>query len=109
MVLARRAEDPYDSVVAAYPADVELVMIGGDIVFGRPDWGGALTDATQYEAVLAWGRRMLLDTRFGAPAPSGTTPGSTSIDPDPASPPLRLAAMRDRLVRRHPGIGPIFA
>jgi 5-methylthioadenosine/S-adenosylhomocysteine deaminase len=109
VVLARRAEDPYDSVVAAYPADVELVVIDGDIVFGRPDWCGALTDASQYEGVLAWGRRMLLDTRFGAPAPLGPTAGSTAIDPDPASPPLRLAAMRDRLVRRYPGIGPIFA
>ncbi|HYN57671.1 MAG TPA: amidohydrolase family protein [Motilibacterales bacterium] len=108
VVLARRADDPYDSVVAAYPSDVELVMIGGDIVFGRPDWCGALTDSTEYEAVLAWGRRMLLDTRFGAPVPAAATPGPTSIDPDPSAPPLRLAAMRERLVRRHPGIGPIF-
>ena len=30
--------DPYDTVVAAYPSWVDLVMIGGDIIYGRPDW-----------------------------------------------------------------------
>jgi hypothetical protein len=98
VVLQKRVDDPYDNVVAAYPSWVDLVMIGGDVVYGRPDWVGGLTTAADYEHVMAWGRPMLLDTRFGSPEDAGTD-----------GPPRRLAEMRARLIKRYPAVGPIFA
>ena len=98
IVLPRRMEDPYDDVVSAYPAWVELVMIGGDVVYGRPDWVATLTSPADYEPVIAWGRTMLLDTRFGSPEDAG-------VD----GPPRRLAEMRAKLIARYPAVGPIFA
>ncbi len=98
VVLQRRHDDPYDNVVAAYPSWVDLVMIGGDIIYGRPDWVGTVTEPAEYEQVEAWGRHMLLDTRFGSPD-----------DAPAAGPPRRLAEMRQRLIGRYPAVGPIFA
>ncbi len=98
VVLQKRHDDPYDNVVAAYPSWVELVMIGGDLIYGRPDWVGAVTTASDYEQVEAWGRHMLLDTRFGSPEPTGD-----------AGPPRRLSEMRQRLINRYPAVGPVFA
>ncbi|TIC88981.1 amidohydrolase [Nocardioides sp. GY 10113] len=101
-ILQKRVDDPYDSVVAAYPSWVDLVMIGGDVIFGRPDWVAELTGGEagveQYERVTAWGRHMLLDTRFGSPE-----------DGPPEGPPRRLAEIRARLIARYPAVGPIFA
>jgi hypothetical protein len=54
----------------------------------------------EYESVLAWGRPMLMDTRFGSPE----TPDDT-----PAVPARRLVDMRRRLIARYPNVGPIFA
>jgi hypothetical protein len=48
--------------------------------------------------VEAWGRHMLLDTRFGSPDTTGD-----------AGPPRRLTQMRQRLIDRYPAVGPIFA
>jgi cytosine/adenosine deaminase-related metal-dependent hydrolase len=98
VVLQRRHDDPYDNVVAAYPSWVELVMIGGDLTYGRPDWDSQVTTASEYEQVEAWGRHMLLDTRFGSPEAAGA-----------AGPPRRLSDMRQRLINRYPAVGPIFA
>jgi 5-methylthioadenosine/S-adenosylhomocysteine deaminase len=98
VVLQRRHDDPYDNVVAAYPSWVELVMIGGDLIYGRPDWVSMVATAGDYEQVEAWGRHMLLDTRFGSPEPTGAT-----------GPPRRLTEMRQRLINRYPAVGPIFA
>ena len=99
VVLQRRLPDPYESVVAAYPDWVDLVTIGGDLVYTRPDWATRiLTSIDDYEQVRAWGRPMLLDTRYGSP--------DSSPDDGPAR---RLAEMRTRLVERYPAIGPIFA
>jgi 5-methylthioadenosine/S-adenosylhomocysteine deaminase len=98
VAVQRRHDDPYDNVVAAYPSWVELVMIGGDIIYGRPDWVAQLTTASEYEQVEAWGRHMLLDTRFGSPVDSGSV-----------GPPRRLSDMRQRLIDRYPAVGPIFA
>ena len=98
LVLQKRHADPYDNVVAAYPSWVELVMIGGDLIYGRPDWVGQVTSASEYEQVEAWGRHMLLDTRFGSPEPTGDS-----------GPPRRLSEMRQRLITRYPAVGPIFA
>lgn len=98
VVLQRQHDDPYDAVVGAYPSSVELVMIGGDIIYGRPDWVGQVTAVGEYEPCEAWGRSMALDTRLGSPT-----------DETPAEPPRRLADMRRQLIRRYPAVGPIFA
>jgi 5-methylthioadenosine/S-adenosylhomocysteine deaminase len=98
LVLQRNHEDPYQNVLAAYPSWVELVMIGGNIIFGRPDWVGEVTEPSEYERVEAWGRHMLLDTRFGSPD-----------DAVPDGPPRRLAEIRQRLISRYPAVGPILA
>ncbi len=98
VVLERRAPDAYESVCDSTPADVELVLIGGDLVYGREDWFLDLADNPTdpaLEQVTAWGRRMLLDTGFavrsdGAPAPT-------------------LAELRDLLIGSYPQVGPIWA
>jgi hypothetical protein len=97
-ILQKQRDDPYESVVSAYPSWVDLVMIGGDLVYARPDWVAALSTPADYERVTAWGRPMLLDTRFGSPEDAG-----------PDGPPRRLADMRRRLIARYPAVGPIFA
>lgn len=35
-ILQKRLDDPCESVVSAYPSWVEMVMIGGDLVYGAP-------------------------------------------------------------------------
>ncbi|MEP7370407.1 MAG: amidohydrolase family protein [Dermatophilaceae bacterium] len=96
-VIQKRLDDPYDTVVSAYPSWVDLVMIGGDVIYGRPDWVADLSTPGDYEQVNAWGRHMLLDTRFGSPDDSGD------------GPPRRLAQIRAKLISRYPAVGPIFA
>jgi 5-methylthioadenosine/S-adenosylhomocysteine deaminase len=98
VVLQRQLDDPYENVVAAYPSLVELVLIGGNIIHGRTDWVTKLSSIDDYEPVIAWGREMALDTRFGSPE---ETP--------PNGPPRRLADLRRQLIKRYPAIGPIFA
>ena len=81
-VVQKRSKTP---TTASWPRTswVELVAIGGDIIYGRPDWVAKLSSPNDYEAVTAWGRPMLLDTRFGSPddasvdgpaVPAGTDP-----------------------------------
>lgn len=98
IIVQKHHDDPYDDVAAAYPSWVDLVMIDGNIIYGRPDWVSQVTPPADYEQVEAWGRHMLLDTRFGSP--EGTPPDG---------PPRRLADMRARLISRYPAVGPIFA
>ncbi len=98
VVLARRNADSYESVCASTPADVELVMVGGDVAYGRQDWVRTLAaDPTDpdLEPVIAWGRRMLLDTSFEV------NPGD---DPTP-----RLSQIRESLTSVYPPVGPIWA
>ena len=38
VVMARQDDDVHESVCDSTPADVELVMIGGDVAYGRADW-----------------------------------------------------------------------
>ncbi len=92
LVLERHCGDAYDNVVAADPSWVEMVMIGGDICYCRADWLPDPPAGT--ESVCAWGKWMVLDTRFGTP------PG----DPD-----LSLAKVRALLTANYPPVGPIFA
>jgi cytosine/adenosine deaminase-related metal-dependent hydrolase len=98
LVLERHLDDPWQNVVAADPAWIELVTIGGDLSYGRPDWISSLADPADVatlEPVLAWGKPMLLDTRFSVSTPD--------------APPPRLADLRASLIERYPRIGPIFA
>lgn len=97
LVLERRVEDPWENILTADPAWVDLVTIGGDLSYGRPGWVASVVgeaSAAEYEPVLAWGKPMLLDTRFSANAPD--------------APPPRLSDLRAALIGRDPRIGPIF-
>src|SRR3954447_11837512 len=97
VVFERRHSDPYENIALADPSWVEMVMIGGDIPYGRADWVQALTPADQHqrlEALIAWGQPMLLDTSFAA-IPQGIPP--------------TLEALRTELIGNYPQVGPIFA
>jgi 5-methylthioadenosine/S-adenosylhomocysteine deaminase len=99
VVLERRREDPYESVVAADPSWVQLVMIDGDLAYGRADWLTELVDPAdrgRLEPVLAWGTPMLLDTSFRA------LPASPQLPPT-------MAQLRAALITHYPQVGPIFA
>ncbi len=98
VVLSPQNADPYESVCSSTPADVQLVMIGGDVAYGRSDWVRTLAaDAADLdlEPVVAWGRRMLLDTSFEV------NPGE---EPTP-----RLAQIRKSLTEVYPQVGPIWS
>jgi 5-methylthioadenosine/S-adenosylhomocysteine deaminase len=95
LVLATRHPDPWESVVASMPGDIELVTIGGDLAYGRPDWMATLAPPGVTEPVVAWGRSMLVDTSYSVKTP--------------ASPAPRLAELRSELIARYPQTGPIFA
>jgi hypothetical protein len=98
-VLQRLHEDPYESVCRALPHDVQLVTIGGDLAYGREDWVRSLVaDPTsdRLEPVIAWGRRMLLDTTFHA-GPAAGSPAPT------------LSSLRADLTRTYPPVGPVWA
>ena len=65
LVLERRGDDPWESVLASGPPEVQLVAIGGDVAYARPDWLAVLLGADagdQVESVVAWGRPMSVDT-----------------------------------------------
>jgi 5-methylthioadenosine/S-adenosylhomocysteine deaminase len=99
LVLERHHHDPYHNVVAADPSWVELVMVDGDLAYGRADWLSALTDPAdqdRFEPVLAWAKPMLLDTSYRAHPTSPTTPPT-------------LAQLRAALIAHYPPVGPIFA
>ncbi len=98
LVLERRHDDPWESVLESDPSAVELVTIGGDLAYGRAEWLTALADpgdTDRLEPVIAWGREMLLDTSYSVNAT--------------ASPPPTLAELRAALVATYPRVGPIFA
>jgi cytosine/adenosine deaminase-related metal-dependent hydrolase len=99
VVLERGREDPYESVVAADPSWVQLVMIDGDLAYGREDLVTDLVDPAdrgRLEQVLAWGKPMLLDTSFRA------LPASPQLPPT-------MAQLRVALIAQYPQVGPIFA
>jgi 5-methylthioadenosine/S-adenosylhomocysteine deaminase len=98
VVLERRVDDPYENVLDAEPGWVQLVMIDGDLPYGRADWLEVLTDPgdrERLEPLIAWGKRMLLDTSHTAAPPTGDQP------------PLSL--LREQLIAAYPQVGPIFA
>ena len=98
VVLERRLDDPYENVLEAEPAWVQLVMIDGDLPYGRAEWVETLADPAdreRLEPLIAWGKRMLLDTSYTAAPATGEEP------------PLEL--LRRQLIAAYPQVGPIFA
>jgi cytosine/adenosine deaminase-related metal-dependent hydrolase len=98
-VFERTREDPWESVAVADPSLVQLVMVGGDVAYGFDGLVRQLicpSDLGHFEAQLAWGKRMLLDTGYQA-------------HPKDATPPPRLSALRADLIKAFPQVGPIFA
>ena len=87
---------PWESVLESDRRSVELVTIGGDLAYGRPDWVATLADAAAYEPCLAWGKPMLIDLRYRRVSGDG-----------PERP--ALSELRRRLLGRYPQAGPIFA
>ena len=94
-VLERCHQDPWESVLRSDPSAVQLVMIGGNIVYARSDWYDQLTEGRRGEQVWAWGREMTLDTTYSVRASS--------------SPPPRLSELRTAILEHYIGAGPIFA
>jgi 5-methylthioadenosine/S-adenosylhomocysteine deaminase len=97
LVLERHADDPWESVLAADPASVQLVTIQGDLAYGRQDWLQQIGDkdaVAAAELLPAWGKWMVLDTTYAV---------------KPANTPPRLAALRAALIGGYPNVGPIFA
>lgn len=98
VVFERRHEDPWENVVEAEPAWVDLVMINGDLTYGREDLIKDLVDPKaeiRVEPLRAWGKRMLLDTSY-------------MVNPDGGQVPT-LAELRTQLIKAYPQVGPIFA
>jgi hypothetical protein len=93
VVLEARQRDPWENVLAADPSWVELVIIGGDVVYGSKNVLTDLVEETKYEDVIAWGKAMLIDTGY-LEAPS---------EPGP-----RLEELRAKLIELYPQVGPIF-
>ena len=95
LVLERHHADAYENVCLADPSWVELACIGGDVTYARADWFGELSasaTSSTIQDLIAWGKRMRLDTGFqgGADVPS-------------------LSAVRTQLTEAYPAVGPIFA
>lgn len=96
LVLARCDPEPYESVCAATPNDVELVLIGGGLAYGRTDWIAPWrTTPTTPTSNTSWpgaGRPMLLDTSYQ---------GQPDGDPTP-----RLSHLRADLTNSYPPSDP---
>jgi len=95
VVFERHHEDPYENVCRADPSWVELVCIGGDITYARPDWFESLSGNAQspnIEDLTAWGKPMRIDTGF-----------QSAVDP------MSLTEIRQLLIAQYPPVGPIFA
>jgi 5-methylthioadenosine/S-adenosylhomocysteine deaminase len=98
VVFERRHEDPWENVVQAEPGWVEMVMIDGDLTYGRADWIRELAesaDDARLEPLFAWGKPMLLDTSY-------------MVNPDGEEVPT-LAQLCTELIAAYPQVGPVFA
>jgi 5-methylthioadenosine/S-adenosylhomocysteine deaminase len=94
-VLQRAHDDPFETVLRSDPSAVQLVAIGGNVVYARTDWYEQLTDEPGGEQVWAWGRQMTLDTTYSVRATQNPAP--------------RLAELRKAILGSYIGAGPIFA
>jgi cytosine/adenosine deaminase-related metal-dependent hydrolase len=100
VVVERHCADPYENVCLADPSWIDLVLIGGELTYGRADWMrdlAAKPDQPGLEALTAWGKPMLLDTSYHA--------GSGGAEDGPTT----LADLRAALTGAYPQVGPIFA
>ena len=78
LVLERRHPDPWEAVVQSAPSCVELVVLGGDVAYGRAATGCATwpehqaggPDPGQTEALIAWGKPVLVDTSYSVRTPA---------------------------------------
>ncbi len=95
VVLERCHEDPWESVLRSDPSSVQMVMIGGNIVYARSDWYAELAESSPTETFHAWGRTMTLDTAYSVKSS--------------ASPPPNLATLRATILASYINAGPIFA
>jgi cytosine/adenosine deaminase-related metal-dependent hydrolase len=97
-VFERRFKDPWENIVEADPSSIELVMIDGDIAYGRKDWLLdliAAADQARLEPLIAWGREMRLDASYSAGKPADEAP--------------TLAQLRAAIIEQYKPVGPIFA
>jgi hypothetical protein len=98
VVFERHLDDPWENVCEADPSWVDLVMIDGDLAYGRADWMKSLVaddHIGRLEQLFAWGKPMLLDTSY-------------ALHPGPQAAPT-LAQLRADLISKYPQVGPIFA
>jgi 5-methylthioadenosine/S-adenosylhomocysteine deaminase len=103
IVLERRHPDPWEAIAQAAPSCVDLVVLGGDVAYGRAAWVRRLTgvkdetdpDPGRSERLVAWGKTILVDTSYSVRAA--------------ATAPPQLADLRATLIARYPQVGPIFA
>jgi cytosine/adenosine deaminase-related metal-dependent hydrolase len=98
VVFERHHEDPWENVVEAEPAWVSLVMIDGDLSYGRSDWLEELAepdDRERLEPQIAWGKPMSLDTSYAVRVGDEENP--------------TLTELRAALINEYPQVGPIFA
>jgi cytosine/adenosine deaminase-related metal-dependent hydrolase len=94
LVIERRHPDPYEAVCIADRSAVELVAIGGNLVYGRDAWFETVAPGTATaEPISAWGRVMRLEVSLHR---------GESI-------PASLSALRAELLGRYAQSGPIFA
>jgi len=96
LVLERRHDDPWENVLEADPSCVELVLINGDLSYGRAELVKSLVEPvgfSELEAVPAWGKPMVLDTAY-------------AVNPRGAR--LRLRNLRASMIEKYPQVGPIF-
>ena len=73
-------------------------MIDGDLTYGRADWIERMAEPgarERLEPLIAWGKRMLLDTSY-------TRRGAGREPP-------KLERLRADLIGAYPQVGPIFA
>ncbi|MBX3183524.1 MAG: amidohydrolase family protein [Polyangiaceae bacterium] len=68
VVIGGSAEAPFDSVVAATPREVRLVMVGGKVLFGDDQLTAAAPDAFDCESFDACGRSKFLCASEGRSA-----------------------------------------
>ena len=98
LVLERHVDDPWENVLEADPSWVELVLIDGDLAYGRVDWLTSLAGPAQqerFERHLAWGKPVALDTSY-------------SVKPD-GDPPPKLSELSAALISEYPPVGRVFA
>jgi hypothetical protein len=96
--LERRHQDPYANVVAADPSWVQLVMVDGDLAYGRADWLGDLIDPADATGRAGAGVGHADAAGYQPPRPTHQPPATTN----PGRAPCRADA-------QYPRVGPIFA